>query len=76
MNSIEIFRNGTKVKLNLSKTDGVVIGATIRNEHVRYEINYFIKDDYSSKWFDSSEFTVADHNDKSKVTIGFKKQEE
>ena len=67
---IEVFPCGTVVWLE-EEVSGSIIGITIRDESIKYEVGYFINGEYRSCWLSEYEFGFEENT--KKVNIGFKK---
>lgn len=67
---IFVFRTGTKVKLQLSSLEGIILEAGIRDSCVSYLVGFFENGSYTEKWFLECQFVGIDGPQVH--TIGFK----
>lgn len=67
---IEIYQCGTEVVLKTGDYKGFIVGISISDSRISYEISYFENGSYTTHYFQDYEFLVSAEIEKNK--IGFK----
>jgi hypothetical protein len=72
METIKIYKRGTKVKINLNKKEGYIHSVTIFGTEIIYTIYYSDNDTWMTLDTIESQFKILNNHEVETQTIGFK----